>query len=374
MNQTSDKTCRFCNAAFLVAGISIGASELGLPVALRHAGYLPAVVGMLAIYICMLASGILLAQRFIAERQQDLPTLFQKYLGQWGAVLFNISYFSLAFCLLVAYWSGLQGIFNHLGGRFITIAIGALVYYGLSRKFQLLYTLNNFLTVGLIVSFIFLIVSSLRASNVSLFHFADWSQLPKSLPMILCSFGYHQVVPLLCQQLEYDRSSIYRALLVGTLCPLIFNITILTIGFRLFSVEELSEAAQRGLPVFVLLGRYFNADCFIYIGQCFSFFAIMTSLLGVSMAMRGALRDILDRQKILQQSSELLIIIPLFIAMIQPQLFFTVLGIAGGIFGNLMAGLLPVTLFLKHGYFRYRYLCLWLVFLSVFVLECINLA
>ncbi|MDR1366316.1 MAG: hypothetical protein LBJ13_00160 [Puniceicoccales bacterium] len=368
MNQSYRKSYPLWNAIFLVAGITIGASELGLPVSLRHSGYLPAVVGMLGIYICMLASGILLARLFIRERQRDLPALFLKYLGKPGAILFNVSYFSLAFCLLVAYWSGLQGIFRNL---LVVIAIGILVFYCLRQNFKLLYKLNTILTVGLVICFILLVTASLKPSHASLFHFADWSQLPRSLPFILCSFGYHQVIPMVCQQLDYKTRSINRALFVGTLIPLVFNIIILTVGFRLFSIDELSKAARLGVPVFVLLREHFNANLFLYVGQGFSFFAIITSLLGVSMAMHGALHDIFNGRKILKQWIEILILIPLFIAMIKPQLFFTVLGIAGGIFGNLMAGLLPVTPFLRTGYFRY--LVLWSIFLAVFVLECVNL-
>ncbi|MDR1434803.1 MAG: hypothetical protein LBI77_00135 [Puniceicoccales bacterium] len=377
MNKFYTKQHRFLNAIFLVAGTSIGASELGLPVALRHSGYLPAVVGMLGIYICMLASGILLAKLFIGERQRNLPALFQKYLGGLGATLFNGSYFSLAFCLLVAYWSGIQSILSSFhGGLFtlIVLLIAAIgIYYCLRHNFRLLYFFNTILTIGLILSFIFLVLASFRSSSLSLFHSTNWSQLPSSLPLILCSFGYHQVIPMVCQQLDYDRRVINRALLAGTLFPLIFNIIILTIGFRLFSTDELSEAARLGMPVFVLLKEHFHSNFFVYVGQCFSFFAIATSLLGVSMALRGALYDIFEGQKILQRSTELLIIFPLFIAIVKPQLFFTVLGLAGGIFGNLMAGLLPTTPFLKAGYFRFRYLLLWLAFVAVFVLECVNL-
>ncbi|MDR1590835.1 MAG: hypothetical protein LBR92_02450 [Puniceicoccales bacterium] len=369
----SFKSNPFWNAAFLVAGITIGASELGLPVSLRHAGYLPAVAGMLGVYFCMLASGILLARLFIRERRRDLPALFQKYLGNTGAILFNVSYFSLAFCLLVAYWSGLKGVFDSFNFGLTVIIIGVVLFYCLRKNFKLLYRLNSIFTTGLIICFILLITASLKPSDSSLFQFADWMQLASSLPFILCSFGYHQVIPMVCRQLDYDRKKINGALLIGTLIPLIFNITILSIGFRLFSVDELSEAARLGVPVFVLLREHFNSDIFLHIGQGFSFFAIITSLLGVSMAMHGALRDIFKDWKFLKQCVEVLILIPLPIAMLRPQLFFIVLGIAGGIFGNLMAGLLPVTPFLLGKSFRFRYFILWLAFLAIFILECINL-
>jgi tyrosine-specific transport protein len=367
------KSHPFWNAVFLVAGITIGASELGLPVALRHAGYFPAVCGMLGVYLCMFASGILLTRLFIRERRRDLPSLFQTYLGRPGAILFNVSYFSLAFCLLVAYWSGLKGIFDTLNFGLVVVVIGVVLFYCLRKNFKLLYQFNSIFTIGLIVCFILLIMASLGPSHASFFQFSDWMQLSQSLPLILCSFGYHQVIPMVCRQLDYDRQKINGALLIGTFIPLAFNLIILTVGFRLFSPEELSEAARLGVPVFVLLSEHFQSNLFLYIGQGFSFFAIITSLLGVSMAMHGALRDIFKDWKFLKQLVEILILIPLPIAMLKPQLFFVVLGIAGGIFGNLMAGLLPVTPFLLGKRFRFRYFILWLAFLAIFILECINL-
>jgi tyrosine-specific transport protein len=374
MGKIYSERCRFFGAVFLIAGTSIGASELGLPVVLRFAGYLPAVVGMLFIYVCMLVSGILLSRLFVANREHDLPTLFQKYLGNVGATLFNISYFALAFCLLIAYWSGLSGVAGSFPFGFALIAIASiLTYYGLRRNLEFLCAINFVLTGGLILSFIFITFASLRGGEISLMRSMCWSQLPKSLPIILCSYGYHQVVPMICRQLDYNVKSINRALFIGTLFPLIFNIVITTIGFRLFSIEELSRAAELGLPVFVLLKQHFNSIFFMHAGRCFSLFAMATSLLGVSMATRGALLDIFRGRKLLEQSVELLIMLPLFIALVNPRLFFAILGIAGGIFGNFIAGLLPVSIFLKSSYFRFRYLLLWCVFAAIFAIECTNL-
>jgi amino acid permease len=53
-----------------IGGMSIGASELGLPIVLRFSGYLPAAFGMLAVDICMLASGILPYRVFLAGRER----------------------------------------------------------------------------------------------------------------------------------------------------------------------------------------------------------------------------------------------------------------------------------------------------------------
>ncbi|MDR1413319.1 MAG: hypothetical protein LBI56_00005, partial [Puniceicoccales bacterium] len=153
----------FWDSVFLIAGMAVGASVLGLPVALRRCGYWPALVGTLLIYLCTLASGVLLARLFVANHDNDLPTLFRRHLGRFGAALFNISYFTLAFCLLVAYWSCLNGIFRNLAP--VVIAIGVLLYFGLRHGFELLGKLNGVLTIVLIFSFATLVISALMCKQ-----------------------------------------------------------------------------------------------------------------------------------------------------------------------------------------------------------------
>jgi tyrosine-specific transport protein len=360
---------RFFDSTFLIAGMSIGASVLGLPVALRASGYVPALCGIFLVYACTLGSGILLSRLFVENHDMDLPTLFHRHLGKIGAMLFNVSYFTLAFCLLVAYWSCLNGIF-----RSVTVAVivlGVLVYYCLRHKFEFLEKLNSSLMVVLIASFMFFVFYGFRGEKSSIFPPTDWSKLPMCLPTILCSFGYHQVVPLVCRRLDYNVKSISAALYVGTFIPLVVNVAVLTVGFRMFTANELSEAANLGIPVFSLLGgigrSVFSRSC-----QMLSLMAIATSALGISMAMKGALRDVFKSKKILRRLTELFIVLPILPAILRPGLFFKILGLSGGIFGNFIAGILPVMPFLAPKRFRIEYALMWLTFAGIFAIECAN--
>jgi tyrosine-specific transport protein len=333
--------------------------------------YGPALVGILLMFLCAVASGILISQLLLDGPDQDLPTLFRRHLGQMGAVVFNISYFCLAFCLLVAYWCCLKDVLH--GGISTVMVFGFLMYYGLRRRFGLLGRLNSALGIGLIISFILFVGSAFVGDRLPLFAFANWEKLPMGLPIILCSFGYHLVIPTVCKQLRHNTRSIITAVIVGTSIPLIFNVVIVTLGFSLFTPGELAHAADLGVPVFVLLRERFNSVFFLYIGKIFTFFAISTSLLGVSIAMKGALRDISKSSETLKEFVEVIILLPLLLSFFRPQLFFTVLGLVGGIFSNLCAGLLPVLPFLFPGRFRLRYAVLWCSFASIFVIECVKL-
>ncbi|MDR3143946.1 MAG: hypothetical protein LBT64_00395 [Puniceicoccales bacterium] len=361
----------FFDSVCLIAGMTIGASVLGLPLSLNASGYGPALVGIAAVYVCMLASGFLLARLFVANHDSDLPTLFRRHLGKIGELLFDVSYFALAFCLLIAYWSALNGIFH--GIPCVTVATAAAVYYGLRMRFKFLERINSVFTVGLIVSFALLIFASFRGESLPLFEFSNWKNLPLSLPIILCSFGYHQTVPLVCKSLNYSTKRIAAALIIGTIIPLLFNVSILTVVFRLFSQEELAKAAADGVQAFSLLSGRVGSQLLYHSGQLFSFFAIATSMLGISMTMKGALNDVFSELSALRKCTEMLIILPILPAIFAPNPFLKVLGIAGGIFGTLMAGILPVTPFLRPKLASVPHVLLWLAFVGIFAIECATL-
>jgi amino acid permease len=126
------------------------------------------------------------------------------------------------------------------------------------------------------------------------------------------------------------------------------------------------EAAKLGLPMFALFRDHGAHELVFITGRCFSVLAIGTSLLGIAMAMNGALADIHWNTK---KFRELLVMVPLPIALICPHLFVTVLGIAGGIFGNIIAGIIPVMPFLDRQRFHAGYLVLWLIFMGILLAE-----
>ncbi|MDR2030222.1 MAG: hypothetical protein LBP65_02025 [Puniceicoccales bacterium] len=363
-------------AALLIAGIAIGAGELGLPAAMAAAGYWPAILGTVLIFIGTLASGMLTARLFLESSARDLPSLFRQHLGRTGAAIFNVSYFTLAFCLLVAYWNGLLGLVGHGKWGIFTVAIcGNVLFLGLrGDRRSFLGRCNGVLFLGVVLSFLLLTIAGcLHGGTPPPPVRSSWLRMPLGLPVLLCSFGYHQVIPIVCERLHRDRRRVYAALMGGTLLPLLFAIVIFTIAFRLFSQEELCHAARTGLPLFSLLQDRATPEFVFLAGRCFSFLAIATSIISLSLALHGAIGDIFTAKRRLFAARELLILASLPIALLLPHLFLVVLGLCGGIFGNLIAGIIPITPFLGKSYFRLRYLILWLFFAAIFAIELFQL-
>jgi tyrosine-specific transport protein len=229
------------------------------------------------------------------------------------------------------------------------------------------------LTLALIVCFALLAAAGFSRPGLPICAAAHPAKLFRGLPILLCTFGYHQVIPIVCRRLAGDRRAIRWALLTGTAIPLIFAAVLFTLAFRLFPREELLRTARAGLPLFALLRERGTPEFVFQIGRCFSILAILTSILGLSMALHGAVGDLLRPWKKSFAVREMFVLIPLPIALTFPHLFLTVLGLCGGIFGNLIAGLLPTLPFLIGDRFRLRYLALWSVFWGILLIEVIQL-
>ncbi|MDR2372196.1 MAG: hypothetical protein LBD60_03560 [Puniceicoccales bacterium] len=271
-----------------IAGNAIGAGVLGLPVALGGVGLWPTLVVMVALYGAMLYTGQVLANFVVETHSFDLPSLFQKTLGKPGLMIFCTAYFTLFFCLLVAYWTGLGSLFASFTCRGFLIGFVALLLF---QGFHSIGPLNALLTGGFIIAFSALVFFMLQIENKMTMGIGNLTILNRSLSVILCSYGFHAAVPFLCRELDFDKKIIRKAIFCGTLFPFFFNVIITFTSFRALSAEELQSGLVRGLPVFALLCEKEGMQLCAQWRQIFSFFTIVTSLIGVSLTMGNALQD-----------------------------------------------------------------------------------
>ncbi|MDR1435460.1 MAG: hypothetical protein LBI77_03600 [Puniceicoccales bacterium] len=324
-----------------IAGNAIGAGVLGLPVALGGVGFLPSFLAIFILYVAMLYTGQILADFVIETRSFDLPSLFRKTLGKPGMIIFAIAYFTLFFCLLVAYWTGLGSIFSGIsfpcrGALLLFVAV--LLFHG----FRSIGPLNVLLTGGFMVAFGALIFSIFQVKGEAFAGIGDLGILNHSLAVILCSYGFHGAVPFICRQLDFDRKSIGKAIIWGTFFPFLFNVAILWVSFRALRPEELSWGLAQGLPVFAILSQKEGMQLCELWGQIFSFFAIITSLIGVSLSVGNALQDCFSGKVMKLPILGITVFLPFAISAYNPSIFIRTLEFAGGIFLNIIAGILPL--------------------------------
>jgi tyrosine-specific transport protein len=334
-----------------IAGNAIGAGVLGLPVSMGGVGIWPALIAMCALYGAMLYTAQVLADFVLKTRAFDLPSLFQKVLGKPGMIVFCVAYFTLFFCLLVAYWTGLGSLFAPVMFPCRGCLVG-LVALLLFQGFRSIGPFNALLTWGFIIAFVALIFLMLRVENGMTMAIGDLAILNRSLSVILCSYGFHAAVPFLCKELNFDKKMIRKAIFWGTLFPFFFNIIIVFVSFRALSVEELQGGLARGLPVFALLCEKEGMQLCAQWGQIFSFFAIITSLIAVSLTTGNALQDCFSGKLVRIFPIIVTVGLPFVISIYNPSIFIRTLEFAGGICLNVIAGILPLVAKIKNGKFH----------------------
>ncbi|MDR0727784.1 MAG: hypothetical protein LBF26_02730 [Puniceicoccales bacterium] len=368
------KNSKFVLAVLFIAGNAIGAGVLGLPLVLGKAGFAASMFACLALYTLALGAGQMFAGLFCDHHQRDLPTFFRQELGKKGFGVFSVAFFSLFFCLLVAYWSGIRSVFSIFGNSpwplFFAVFVAVFLQ---SRGTVFLSKAASWLTIGLILTFFGLVFLTFFHGGGDLFAPGDGWMANRALPILFCSYGFQGAIPIVCRQLDFNRKRIGRAIFYGTLFPLLFNVLVLFISFRALTSDELLRGASEGVPVFLLFREKFSSSFFSVFGQWFSFFAIGSSLLGVTATLGGALRDVFHRHAWYEKiESAFIIILPVAVAVCWAHVFISALEIAGGICLNLIAGILPSLVAIKRkwgGVLPWIFLT---AFLYIFSVEMLN--
>lgn len=374
------------SASLLIAGTAVGAGVLAIPIQTGLAGLLPAVMGIILVWLAMLCAGLILAGSLITYPLQDtdLPSLFQNELGIVGKWLSTIGYLIIFYGLMTAYLAGsmsvLSSLFSSTKTGYLLLAFflpaTALSLFGLSAVQR-----SNVLVMAVLaLSFIFLLGTGWQTIDRTRFPYTDWSYFPAILPIITCSFGYGVIIPTICRTLQGDIRQIRKALIWGTLIPV--GVSLLWIMVIIGSVplhdgnspDSLIRAFMHSEPATVPLARISGTDRVIGAGLIFSLCAILTSYLAVSTSLMSFHRDLLAT--VIPGGSywiraALVFVPPLLAVLFSSGLFLTALDIVGGLGIAMIFGLCPALIALKKqgdGALRWRYAGVVLIVFFGFIL------
>lgn len=343
--------------ALIVAGTSIGAGMLAIPVVTGPAGFFPSTLILVACWAFMTITGILFAELAISMGADvNILTMAKRTLGVWGQVCTWIVYLFLFYCLLIAYLVGggnlLTDFFPVEDAHGVRIVLFALLFITLvAIGKRIVDPVNRFLMIGLIVSYCGFALIGWPAVDLEYLQHSDWSQAKWALPIAFTSFGYQGTVPTLASWMNYDRKKLRTAIVSGTSLTLCIYILwqALFLGIvPLFGENGLKEAYELGVDAIYPL-QFFTENPHVFLlGKCFAFFAIATSFLGVGVGMVDFLADGLHTRKqgMLQRVGLLLLAFgfPFFFALTYPNVFLHALGLAGGFGSAFLLGILPIVM------------------------------
>lgn len=361
---------RLIGGILLVSGTTIGAGMLALPVVTGLAGLIPT-LALFVIYWCYMTftALLLLEVNLWMEGNVNLITMAKRTLGRGGEIVSWITYLFLLYLLTSAYLAGggpivtefihtLTGIAlpSWVGPLPLFILFGIFVYKGTKSVDYV----NRYLMTGLVIAYIAMVALLAPKVDLQLLTFVDWEASLLAVSLIATSFGFHIIIPTLTTYLNRDVAMLEKAILIGSAIPMIVYVIweIITLGIiPIQGPNGILSGYEAGANGVHLLSAKLGDSWISLIAQFFSFFAIVTSFLGVTLSLSHFLADGLHLRKTLGGRLVrfgLTFVPPLIFIYSYPRAFLSALEFAGAFGVMILLGLLP-TLMVWSGRYRKGY-------------------
>ncbi|MFC2049287.1 amino acid permease, partial [Chlamydiota bacterium] len=341
----------------LIAGSCIGAGMLALPVITGIGGFGPAVAMLLLAWLFMTSTSLLLLEANLAiGHDLSLISIAERTLGKTGKVLCWLLFIFLFYSLSIAYISAsgliLQTVVADLfdwalpavwGSTLFTAVFGVVIYIGTKSVDYL----NRVLMAGLIAAYCILVLLGSLYINMSYLGVHHWRYAFAALPVLVISFGFHNMIPSLAMYLKGDVKRLRVTVLVGSLIPLLVYILWEAVMLGIIPIQGrtgLLSALDHGDVVTDALQAVVGKSWINTVAQAFALFAIITSFLAQSLSLVDFLSDGLKVPKI-GLGRVLLILLtlvpPFAFAFAYPGIFIIALNIAGGLAAVILFGAMP---------------------------------
>lgn len=345
----------FFGAVGLVGSSLIGAGILAFPVTLGLAGLPPATLAMIVYGALMLFSGEVLIRETAARRDPafNLPDVFQEYLGvtgKWIAVAANLL---VLYGLLTAYITSGVKILENLFGlhdftEIITLVLG-LVLAGLaSCRLTLLQKYNMVLIVLLTVVFLVLVMLGEGHARFSRLIRCDWRFLPSAVPLVLTAFYFHNIIPVVGTDLQWDRKRMRLAACCGFGLAFLMGILWLQTGIGALPMHGengIMHAYRQGVPATIPMSAVMDSKLFVVCAISFAMITVSTAFIGNGVALQSFMRGLVRREMAVKF---LAFAPPLLIAWLWPGIFLKAVDVVGGIGVVTLFGILPCLIAIRN--------------------------
>ncbi|HEX2582722.1 MAG TPA: aromatic amino acid transport family protein [Chlamydiales bacterium] len=353
------------SGTLLVAGTTIGAGMLGIPLLTAKAGFFPAMGITILVWLFMLATGLLFLEATLWMHEgANVLSMSRRFLGRGGKLAAGGMFLFLYYCLMVAYFAagaplftsflqqalGLapEGVFGYLA---YGLLFGGIVAFGLKAVDRI----NYLLMAALFISYFALLGTGANLVSAERFQEKNWGAMLFAAPVLFSSFGFHNVIPSLVTYFKRDVRVLRKSIFFGTLIPLLIFLLWQWLIIGAVPQSAIQEALNKGQPATAALQTLVGSPWVMKLGQFFAFFALITSMLGVAFSMVDFLADGLKMQRAGKQRILLSFIVflpPFVLTVLDPAIFVTALGFAGGFGEAFLNGLIPVLLVWVGRYIR----------------------
>lgn len=360
---------RLIGGILLVSGTTIGAGMLALPVITGFAGFIPALILLLVFWVYMTYTAFLILESTLwMQGHTNLITMAKKTLGRPGEIVSWLTYLFLLYSLTTAYIAGSGPIVSDFiegltgvsipplaGSLPLLLIFGTCVYKGT----QTVDYANRVLMIGLVVAYLIIVIFLLPYVNPTLLKHVDWKYLAIADSIVATSYGFHIVIPSLTHYLENDVKQLKKAILIGSAIPLFVYILWITLSLGIIPLEGpygIREGFHQGANGAHLLTEQLGHSALGIVTRCFSFFAIVTSFLGVSLSLTDFLADGLKIKRTKSGRTALYgltFMPPVVITLLDPRAFLTALEFAGAFGVVVILGLMPALMVWRGRYAKH---------------------
>lgn len=353
---------RIFRAALMITGTTIGIGILGLPVKTGLAGVLPSFVATLVVWVVMLGTGWILARGVIAsnDRTIDISTLVHQKLGLAGRVMTVIGYLVLVYGIITAHLVGGGEVLSVITGRLLSVNSAILVFFVVATFIALLGVawvekINSFLMAGLLLCFGVILFEATESVDTARFAHKDWRFLSATVPIIVCAQTYQLIVPSVCRMLDNESKAVKKALLVGTLIPVVINSLwmIAVVGALPLAGDgdnTIFAAFKKGLPATVPLSAVLHSEVVSCFALVFSMLVLVSSYVLQSTAVIGFFEDLLPASLVKKRRATGIVMAfvpPFVVVFLFPGIFLKALDLIGGGSVLLLFGIIPGLMLLK---------------------------
>ncbi|NGX39165.1 MAG: Tyrosine-specific transport protein [Chlamydiae bacterium] len=292
---------RLLGGILLIVGTTLGVGMLGFPVALGFGGFFPSVVVFILMGLLMLSTAFFFLDANLSIKEEsNMVTMAEKLLGKWGKIVCWVIYLLLLYSLTAVFIAGSTPLLveairwvtgmtlpSWLAPFSLPVLFGGFIYFG-TRGVDLV---NRLLMLGLVLSFIllvFFVPSQVEGQNLLHIDFpASWI----SIPVVITAFGYHIIIPSLVTYMNRDVRQLRKALLIGSAIPLFVFLLWQLLVLGAVPLDLLTQAFIKGEPATVPLAKVLRHPAISLAAKLFSFFAIVTSFVGVTLSLSDFLTD-----------------------------------------------------------------------------------
>jgi tyrosine-specific transport protein len=358
MPYTISSTSRLIGAILLIAGCCVGAGMLGLPVLTAAGGWTPSVWSLLSGWLFMTATGwILLEVALWFPTDTSVIQMAHRQLGQagrwvsWGCWVF------LLYALMIAYVLGTGAIVSEFASPWIDIptTVGSLIFCGglslaLVHGARACDLLNRLLMLGLFIGYLILVVLGWQQVEPRYLAHQNWPLALRALPILVISFGFHNLMPTLVYYLQRHRTLLRVAILAGTSIPLMAYLAWEYVALGLVPSAAYAEGVKEGLTVTQVMDRMLGRPELLFGANLFALSAVTTSFIGTSLSMMDFVKESLRMRSTLTHRWMIcgIVLVPsCLIAWSYPDIFLRALTYAGAYGAIVLFGLIPALMYLK---------------------------